>query len=110
VQPGIQTVTALLARRPDGTRGLYGSPRCIQTIAEYQSYQYTSPTAGPFPPREGGRGLGHEGVRASELPVKANDHALDATRYALHSALGQRRRTSAYLHAMRRRPEDGGER
>ena len=36
-------------------------------------------------------------AEVSELPVKANDHLMDATRYALHSVLGRGRRTQAYL-------------
>ncbi|HLJ80029.1 MAG TPA: terminase family protein, partial [Ktedonobacterales bacterium] len=40
VRAGIQTVTGLLAPRPDGTRGLYVAPRCVHTIAEFGSYQY----------------------------------------------------------------------
>jgi hypothetical protein len=95
VRAGIQTVTSLLARRPDGTRGLYVSPRCIHTIAEYQSYQYETVSKGGLTARDG-----------SELPLKQNDHAMDATRYALHTALGQRRATNAYLAALRRRPPD----
>src|SRR5579859_3610806 len=39
VRAGIQTITGLLAVRPDGTRGLYVAPRCVHTIAEYGSYQ-----------------------------------------------------------------------
>jgi hypothetical protein len=102
VQPGIQTVTSLLALRPDGTRGLYVSPRCVHTIAEYQSYQYATGREADTPSRFRGGGKGER----SELPLKQNDHALDATRYALHTALGQRRATVAYLASMRRQPRD----
>ena len=83
----------LLARRPDGTRGLYVAPRCVHTLAEYASYQYATRAS--------------EGRDPSEQPLKQNDHALDATRYALHTALGRARATTAYLDAMRRR--GGGE-
>ena len=38
IRPGIQTINRLLARREDGTRGLYVSPRCVHTLAEYASY------------------------------------------------------------------------
>jgi hypothetical protein len=89
VRPGIQTVTSLLAARDDGTRGLYVSPTCAHTIAEYGSYQYAS--------RDGDR------RDPSEQPIKQNDHALDATRYALHTAFSQRRGVNAYLGRMRRR-------
>lgn len=91
VRAGIQTVTGLLARREDGTRGLYVAPRCVHTIAEYGSYAYATADAGNRDP--------------SEQPVKQNDHALDATRYALHSALGRARATDAYLANLRRRVE-----
>ena len=101
VRPGIQTLTRLLARRGDGTRGLYVAPRCVHTIAEYGMYQYPpDPGAGiggygsqaPLPVGEGfGRGP------LSELPMKQNDHALDASRYALHTALGQSRATDAWM-------------
>jgi hypothetical protein len=108
IAPGIQTVTSLLGLRGDGTRGLYVASRCVHTIAEYLSYQYETPASDPFPAREGGRGLGGEqGVRVSEAPLKQNDHSLDATRYALHTALGQRRATRAYLDSMRRAPSEG---
>lgn len=89
VRPGIQTITSLLALRDDGTRGLYVSPRCVHTIAEYATYQYATADAGKRDP--------------SEQPVKQNDHALDATRYALHSALGVSRATDAYLAELQRR-------
>jgi hypothetical protein len=36
-------------------------------------------------------------------PVKMADHAMDATRYALHGELGEAARTEAYLAAMQRR-------
>jgi hypothetical protein len=39
----------------------------------------------------------------SELPLKQADHALDATRYALHGELTGWVRTEAYLADMRRR-------
>ena len=67
----------------------------MHTIAEYLSYQYETPASGPFPGREWGRGLG--GAALSELPLKQNDHAMDATRYALHTALGQALATQTYL-------------
>jgi hypothetical protein len=36
-------------------------------------------------------------------PVKLADHAMDATRYALHGELGAAAKTEAYLAAMQRR-------
>ncbi|HET8908032.1 MAG TPA: terminase family protein [Ktedonobacterales bacterium] len=89
VRAGIQTVTSLLARRPDGAYGLHIAPRCVHTIAEYGSYQYATRAS--------------EGRDPSEQPLKQNDHALDATRYALHTALGRSRATTAYLEAIQRR-------
>ena len=104
VRSGIQTVTGLLALRPDGTRGLYVSPRCVHTIAEYGSYQY-QPSA-PISPGGGASGGSADRISErspSEQPLKQNDHALDATRYALHTHLSQARATNAYLDALMRR-------
>ena len=101
VRPGIQTVTRLLGRRGDGTRGLYVAPRCVHTIAEYGMYQYLSDAlaasaSGSPPPL--GEGLGvRSGAEASELPLKQYDHAMDASRYALHTALGRSRATDAWV-------------
>ena len=90
VRAGIQTVTSLLARRGDGTRGLYVDPSCMNTIAEYGTYAYaTSPSDG-------------RKRDPSEEPVKQSDHALDATRYALHTELGEHAATEAYLAEMQR--------
>ena len=122
VRPGIQTVTRLLGRRGDGTRGLYVAPRCVHTIAEYGMYQYPAQTLSPYPLPDAGRGteattlafgsgsgsgspspLGGggwgEGAAgpASELPLKQYDHLMDATRYALHTALGRSRATDAWV-------------
>ncbi|HEX8729593.1 MAG TPA: hypothetical protein VF739_13265, partial [Ktedonobacterales bacterium] len=91
----IQTITRLLAVRPDGSCGLHVAPRCVNTLAEYGSYQY---------PTDPANGVGAHGVRPSggandlsELPSKANDHAMDATRYALHSHFAATRATDAWL-------------
>jgi hypothetical protein len=97
VSAGIQTVTRLLSSRGDGTRGLYIHPRCTHTIAEYGSYQYAlgrSAASGAS---------GTAGKEPSEQPLKQNDHALDATRYALHTHLRQARAADAYLAGMQRR-------
>jgi hypothetical protein len=51
-----------------------------------------------------GEGLG---VR-SELPIKATDHAMDATRYALHTALRKDRGARMWMRAWlpdRREPD-----
>jgi hypothetical protein len=101
---GIQTITRLLSKRQDGTRGLYVAPRCVHTVAEYASSQYP-PSDDPGTGAAGMRGTlglaglaGTSGAEVSELPLKANDHALDAARYALHSARNPARDTEAYLH------------
>jgi phage terminase large subunit-like protein len=92
VVPGIQTVTRLLAPRADGTRGLYVSPTCAATIAEYGTYHYASAPAG--------------GQRdPAEHPLKQGDHALDATRYALHSEFQQTARAERYLAELRWRAD-----
>ncbi len=75
IRAGIQTVSRLLSKREDGTRGLYVAPHCVNTIAEYGSYQYQTTEARERNP--------------DEKPLKQNDHAQDATRYCLHSALGK---------------------
>jgi hypothetical protein len=89
VRPGIQSITGLFALRDDGTRGLYVAPRCVHTIAEYASYHYATADSSHRDP--------------SEQPVKQNDHALDATRYAVHTALGQTRAADAQIAALQRR-------
>jgi len=103
VQAGIQTVAGLLALRGDGARGLYVAPGCVHTIAEYASYQYA--TATPGAPGQGSAGRRD----TSEQPLKQNDHALDATRYALHTALGRAHRVEAYLAGLQRRVRGAGQ-
>lgn len=91
VRAGIQTVTSLLARRADGSRGLYISPRMVHTLAEYDQYRYATAASGRDP---------------AEQPIKQNDHALDATRYALHSELARQRgarQTDRWLADLQRR-------
>ena len=51
MRAGIQTMTSLLARRPDGNYGLHIAPRCVHTIAEYGSYQYATRAGGAAIPR-----------------------------------------------------------
>lgn len=60
IQTGIQRVTAAFAD------GLTVDPSCINTIAEFESYQY---------PDNGG-----------DKPIKQNDHCMDALRYAVMGA------------------------
>lgn len=71
IRPGIQTITALLARRTDGTRGLRVAPRCVHTITEYGSYQYPSEGDGSARDDAGRPG-------AAEVPLKRDDHCLGA--------------------------------
>jgi hypothetical protein len=93
VRAGIQTVTALLARRADdGRHGLYLAPWLTHTLAEYDQYRYA--TGAP------------SGRDPAEQPLKQNDHALDATRYALHTELARQRaatRTDGWLADLKRR-------
>lgn len=91
VRAGIQTVTTALAPRGDGTRGLYVSPCCAHTIAEYGAYAYASAPEGSETPLR---------RDASEEPIKLNDHTMDATRYALHSELAGIAKTEAYLASL----------
>ncbi len=94
VRAGIQTVTSLLARRGDGTRGLYVDPSRVNTIAEYGTYAYATSDGRKRDP--------------SEEPVKQSDHCLDATRYALHTELGEHAATEPYLAEMQRYVEGVG--
>ena len=92
VRAGIQTVTGLLAHRADGHHGLYIAPQMVSTLAEYDQYRYATASA--------------SGRDAAEQPLKQNDHAMDATRYALHSELGRLRaasQTDSWLADLKRR-------
>jgi hypothetical protein len=92
VRAGIQTVTALLARRADGHHGLYIAPQMTHTLAEYDQYRYATAAA--------------SGRDPAEQPIKQNDHALDATRYALHTEIARQRaasQTEDWLATLRRR-------
>ncbi|HEY7976384.1 MAG TPA: terminase large subunit [Ktedonobacterales bacterium] len=91
VRAGIQTVTTALAVRGDGTRGLYVSPRCPHTIAEFGAYAYAAAPEGSDIPTK---------RDVAEEPIKLNDHCLDALRYALHSELTGIAKTEAYLAAL----------
>lgn len=68
VLDGIQVVQANLGVRGDGTPGLTVDPSCRDLIEEFESYEWVE--------RSGQR---------LDLPKKANDHSLDALRYALMS-------------------------
>jgi phage terminase large subunit len=72
VLDGIQLVKSLLAVQGDGRPRLTISPKCVNLIAEFESYCW----------KEGRAGLRDE-------PEKANDHAMDALRYALSGAIAE---------------------
>ncbi len=61
---GIQRVTAAIAD------GLTVDPSCIQTLAEFEQYQYPD-----------------EGKSGGDKPIKQNDHCLDALRYGVLGAM-----------------------
>lgn len=64
--PGISRVRQALLPRADGRPGLVVHPRCVNLIREFEGYIY------------------EELTRAGEpLPVKGDDHALDALRYGV---------------------------
>ncbi|MCR4315579.1 MAG: hypothetical protein NUW37_04425 [Planctomycetes bacterium] len=68
IQPGIDMIRSYLAIGPDGLPGLTVHPRCRHLINEFREYRYPSDFENP---------------RLAELPLKENDHALDALRYLL---------------------------
>lgn len=67
VTPGIQTVKQRLVRRGDGKPRLLFSPGFAQAAGEFEQYQWKPQRAGGF----------------ADEPVKANDHVMDAIRYAV---------------------------
>lgn len=70
---GISTVSAVIGgRMPDGTPRFTVDASCTNTIAELESYRYP----------DGKRGN-------SDVPVKENDHAMDALRYVCLELFGQ---------------------
>lgn len=74
VLPGIQTVKNALAVRGDGRAGLTISPECVHLLSEFEQYQWAE---------------NRHGIK--DAPVKANDHAMDALRYAVMAASAKRR-------------------
>jgi hypothetical protein len=109
VRAGIQTITSLLSPRTDGMRGLYVSPSCGLTLAEYAAYQYPPDSLdASVNARRGFGPLGTAGTAAArtpELPLKVNDHLMDATRYALHTYMSEIRSVDVYLRQVQRRVE-----
>jgi len=65
VLPGIDALKRRLKIRPDGKAGVLVSPDCANTIREFTAYRY--------PERKSER-------EASENPVKADDHTIEALR------------------------------
>lgn len=65
VTEGIQAVKARLAVAGDGRARLTVDPSCVNLIAEFESYVWK------------------QGTTRREEPEKANDHAMDALRYAV---------------------------
>lgn len=70
VMTGIRAIQARLQVAGDGRPRLTVSPRCANTIAEFESYVWAK---------------GRDGVLL-DRPEKQNDHAMDALRYALSGA------------------------
>ncbi len=68
VVAGVASVAERLKVKGDGRPGLFFSPRCSNTLREMESYRY--------PERK-------IDSSESEVPLKANDHAMDALRYAI---------------------------
>ncbi len=73
VLPGIQHVKNRLAVQGDGRTRLMIDADAVNTIAEFEQYQWAE---------------NRHGMR--DAPVKANDHALDALRYAVRGVDHQR--------------------
>jgi hypothetical protein len=92
VLDGIETVRSLLECDPVR---LIIAPGCVHTLRELAEYHYPDGIATGSPARD-------------ENPLKAEDHALDAMRYALHSRLGaarQRRQGMRFLAQLQHRLE-----
>ncbi len=68
VADGISTVKSHLRQAGDGRPRLTFSESCKQTLQEIETYVWAENRAG-----------------IKEVPIKANDHAMDALRYALHT-------------------------
>lgn|SRR5574343_170106 len=74
VNPGLQAVRDRLVVQGDGRARLMVGQSCVYTVAEFESYQWAE---------------GRQGVR--DQPVKANDHCMDALRYAVMGVDVERR-------------------
>lgn len=73
VKEGIQKVAARLKKRGNGKPGIFVFRKCINTIREYQSYQWEK---------------GVDGKPVKETPKKIDDHAMDALRYLVQEVDG----------------------
>ena len=69
VNPGIQAVQARLVVRVDHKPRLFIHPDCGNVVTEFEQYQWATKRDGT----------------TRDMPVKVNDHAMDALRYALMS-------------------------
>lgn len=79
IVPGIETMRRQMALRADGrSTGFKLSARCVNLKMELRTYRYPSASY-----KVGARD-------PQDKPVKAFDHALDASRYAIHTTLGSR--------------------
>lgn len=70
VQPGITEVAGRWRVQDDRRARLYVRSRCANLVSEIQQYRYNEEV---------------EGKTVKEEPIKVNDHACDALRYALFS-------------------------
>lgn len=70
VLPGINTVYAALQIAGDGKPRLYVKDDCFHTIREFGAYRFKD---------------AKEGTPQQDNPLKVDDHAMDALRYALKS-------------------------
>lgn len=72
VMPGINFVYSMFEVQKDNKPRIFISNKCSNLIDEINIYRYADEK---------------EGKEAKEAPIKENDHALDALRYALYSHL-----------------------
>jgi len=72
VTDGIECVAGLFKRVSQGVPFLKVSNKCVHTISEIDGYRYEQR---------------RPGINEKEMPVKDNDHACDALRYALYTRL-----------------------
>lgn len=78
VSTGIQLVSKRLVRRADNQPGLLISRNAVEMLSEFEQYQWMK-----------------RGDQTLDQPVKANDHGLDALRYAIMGVDGRRKAPKA---------------